>query len=241
MNSSPTVSTDAFSDPSHAAVAPAWQTVVVLFVLFGFSLLGALRGNLPGSSAHSRVSGYLLVMIVEWAIVAFIWHALSRRGIRMPDLVGGSWSRPSAFFRDFGIALAFLAVCGVGLNNAEGYLLKATPNPAMHNLFPHGSAEVTLYLMLSLTAGFCEEVIFRGYLQRQFAALTRVTSGGIVLQGLAFGASHGYQGWKFMVLIAVYGMTFGLLARWRRSLRPGMISHFLQDGVGGIVAAHFLR
>lgn len=92
--------------------------------------------------------------------------------------------------------------------------------------------------MLTLTAGFCEEVIFRGYLQRQFGALTRSVAGGIVLQGIAFGASHGYQGWKFMLLISVYGTTFGLLAWWRSSLRPGMIAHFVQDAVGGIVASY---
>ncbi len=64
--------------------------------------------------------------------------------------------------------------------------------------------------------------------------------GGIVVQGIAFGAAHGYQGWKFMLLIAVYGSMFGLLAHGRRSLRPGMITHFVQDGLGGLLARHFL-
>jgi len=103
------------------------------------------------------------------------------------------------------------------------------------NLLPQSPLEIALYLMLSLTAGFCEEVIFRGYLQRQFTALTRASAGGIALQGIVFGLGHGYQGWKFMLLIAVYGTTIGLLAHWRHSLRPGMILHFVQDGAGGLV------
>jgi uncharacterized protein len=41
-----------------------------------------------------------------------------------------------------------------------------------------------------------------------------------------------------MLLIAVYGTTFGLLAIWRRSLRPGMLAHFLQDAIGGILGPY---
>jgi uncharacterized protein len=219
---------------SHRAIAPAWHTAIVLLVLLGISVAGARSGNFPGVSAHGRVRGYVLVMIVEWATAAFIWYGVSRRGVRISDLVGGRWARPIAILRDLAIAIGFLLI-SAGVLNGLGYLLKAAPNQAMRNLFPQGPAEITVYLLLVLTAGFCEELIFRGYLQRQFTALTRASLGGIVLQAIAFGASHGYQGWKFMLLIAVFGAMFGLLAHWRRSLRPGMIAHFLQDGVGGIL------
>jgi len=235
------ISTQAATDTSYRPVAPAWHTIIVLLILFGLSLAGARSGSMPGIGAHGRVAGYVLIMVVEWITVAFIWYGVSRRGIPMSDVVAGSWARWVYFLRDLGIAVAFLLICGIAVVNGIGYLLKAQPNQAIRNMYPHGPIEVMLWLMLALTAGFCEEVIFRGYLQRQFAALTRAAIGGIVLQGLVFGISHGYQGWKFMLVISVYGLLFGLLAHWRRSLRPGMITHFLQDGVGGILAGHFLR
>jgi membrane protease YdiL (CAAX protease family) len=100
---------------------------------------------------------------------------------------------------------------------------------------------MALWVMLALTAGICEEILFRGYLQRQFAALTKSTAAGLVLQGLAFGAAHGYQGVKYMCIIAVYGCLFGLLAIWRHSLRPGMMAHFIQDSVGGLAGRHLLK
>jgi hypothetical protein len=102
-----------------------------------------------------------------------------------------------------------------------GHLLKATPNDAIRTLLPQNRTEIVLSLMMAFTAGYCEEVIFRGYLQRQFAALTHVAAGGILLQGIAFGAAHGYQGWKYMLIIAVFGTMFGQLAHWRGTLRPG--------------------
>lgn len=231
--------TQAAPNPSRGAVASAWHTIIVLLVLFGVSAVGARTGNLPGVSGHGRASGYILIMTVEWITVAFIWYGIHRRGISMRDLVGGRWARPVEVLRDLGIGIAFLLICGVGVVNALGYVLKATPNQAIRNMYPHGPGEVALWVLLALTAGFCEEVIFRGYLQRQFAALTHAAAGGIVLQGIVFGASHGYQGWKFMLLISVYGALFGMLASWRRSLRPGMFAHFLQDGVGGLLASHF--
>ena len=94
---------------------------------------------------------------------------------------------------------------------------------------------------MSLTAGFCEELIYRGYLQRQFIALTWTVAGGILMQAIVFALGHGYQGWQFVALISVVAAMLGLLAYWRKSLRPGMIAHALQDGVTGIVAAHLLR
>jgi CAAX protease family protein len=234
-------STPGLTESPHNAVAPAWHTIVVLAVLLGLSVAGARSRNLPFVRAHGRAAGYLLVMMVEWITVAFIGYGLSRRGVSLPSLIGGSWARPLAALRDLGIALGFILICAGGILNALGYLLRASPNQAIRNMLPHGTLEIILYLMTALTAGFCEEVIFRGYLQRQFTAVTRATAGGIVLQGIVFGASHGYQGWKFMLLIVVYGILFGLLAQWRRSLRPGMIGHFLQDGVGGLIARHALR
>ena len=224
----------------NRAIAPAWHTAVLLIVMLGLSFMGARTSSLPGGT-HGRILLYLLIMLFEWATVAFIWYGVSRRGIRMRDLIGGSWARPLYILRDLAIAVGFVAVCGVGLVGALNYLLKAVPNPALRYMLPHGLADTIFYLALTLTAGFCEEVIFRGYFQRQFAALCRSTAGGVVLQGIVFGAAHGYQGWKFMLSIVVFGVTFGLLVVWRRSLRPGMLAHFLQDAVGGILASHFMR
>jgi membrane protease YdiL (CAAX protease family) len=39
-----------------------------------------------------------------------------------------------------------------------------------------------------------------------------------------------------MVVIMVQGWLLGLLAWWRKSLRPGMLAHGLQDAIGGVVA-----
>jgi uncharacterized protein len=198
--------------------------------LLGISFIGA---HLDLASGH--VVTYSIVILMEWLMVAFIWWGLKRRGIRLSDLVGGSWARPLYFLRDLALGIAFLLVFGFALLQGLSYLLNPETPKAMATMMPQNWSEMILWVLMAVTAGFCEEVIFRGYLQRQFSALTRSLVGGIVLQGIVFGLSHGYQGWKLMLLITVYGICFGWFARWRRSLRPGMLAHALQDTAGGLL------
>ena len=203
--------------------------------MLGVSLLGARLHLRAIVGIHGRAPSYLLTMVVEWATVAFIWWGLRRRAIPLSDVVGGDWARPTKVLRDVAIAIAFLIIFG-GAVQALTSLLKAATPPALSAMLPQTPLELALWVPLSLTGGFCEEVIFRGYLQRQFAVLTRCIVGGILLQALIFGLSHGYQGWKLMSIIAIYGACFGGLARWRRSLRPGIVAHALQDTAGGFLA-----
>jgi membrane protease YdiL (CAAX protease family) len=86
-----------------------------------------------------------------------------------------------------------------------------------------------------LSAGFCEEVVFRGYLQRQFQALWGNTALAITAQAVIFGISHGYQGLRNVVVITVFGALFGILAHWRRSLAPGIAAHAWTDIVAGLI------
>jgi uncharacterized protein len=240
MNSSPTVSTQVPNDSSHSAVAPAWHTVVILLVLFGLSALSARQHGLVSIGWGGRAVSYVLVMAFELLSTAFIWLGIRRRGIRLRDLIGGSWPSVRAVLRDLGIAVLYLFAANLVLA-AISFLLKVAPSPGLRNALPNGPIEVALFIMLSFTAGVCEEIIFRGYLQKQFAALTKSTAAGMILQGVAFGLGHGYQGPKRMCIVALYGCLFGLLAYWRRSLRPGMLAHAVQDTIGGLLGRHLMK
>jgi membrane protease YdiL (CAAX protease family) len=99
---------------------------------------------------------------------------------------------------------------------------------------PKTAPELGVWLPLAVTAGFSEELVFRGYLTRQFHAWSGSRAVAVVLQGIAFGLAHGYYG-KIMIAVVVQGWLLGVLAWWRKSLRPGMIAHALQDGLGGVV------
>ena len=82
---------------------------------------------------------------------------------------------------------------------------------------------------MSLAAGFCEELVFRGYLQRQFHAATGSIAAAVALQAIVFGPVHTYQGWKPVLVITVLGVLYGTLVGLRRDLRSSMIAHAWAD------------
>ena len=241
MDSSQTPTASAPSGPEFRAVAPAWHTIVLLVVLMSFSALGLVFADRVGTHRpHGHIIQYVVTIAFEWALAGFVWFGVRRRGIRIAELVGGRWSSFMDVLRDIGIGIGFLIVAGIVLQ-LVAHLLKAAPTRALRAILPSGPTEMILWVAMSLSAGFCEELIFRGYFQRQFAALTRSAAGGILLQGIFFGAAHGYQGWRLMTVIAVFGTMFGLLAQWRHSTRPGMFAHALQDTLGGLLGRRLMR
>jgi hypothetical protein len=108
-------------------------------------------------------------------------------------------------------------------------------------LIPHTSREIFFWILMSLSAGFCEEFVFRGYLQRQFAALTKNAAIGILFSAVIFGVGHLYQGGLQMALIGAYGAMFGIFAHFRKNLRPGMIAHAWQDILSGVALSFILQ
>jgi hypothetical protein len=55
------------------------------------------------------------------------------------------------------------------------------------SMLPQRGLELTVWIALSITAGICEETIFRGYPQQQFMALTKSASVGILVSAATFG------------------------------------------------------
>jgi hypothetical protein len=181
-----------------------------------------------------------MVLVWEWLTVAFIAWGVRRRDHPLASLIGGSWATGRAILRDVGIAVLFLIGSSMILGLLQ-FALRNRPTLAVRNLLPQTALETVVWILLAATAGFCEEIIFRGYLQQQLGCIAHNPIAGLFLQAVAFGVCHGYQGTKSMFVLAVYGCLFGLLARQQRSLRPGMVAHFLQDGVGGLVLREMLK
>jgi hypothetical protein len=225
-------------------IAPGWHLLLILLLVLGFAALAALGAHLHGLTPHPQrqglALGYLFAMTVEWVMVAVVWLGIRLRKVSLRNLVGGRWESGRAVLRDLGIVALFFVASNL-VSAVLTQFLKVDAGRAVRDLLPHSEVEVALYLMMALTAGICEEIVFRGYLQRQFTALTGNAGAAVVAQGILFAVFHGNQGLKFMAIVGVYGCLLGALAWWRRSLRPGMIAHFLQDGLVGVLAPYLFK
>jgi CAAX protease family protein len=150
------------------------------------------------------------------------------------DLIGGRWRRVRDVAIDVAFGLGFWAVWSlfsVAWNRALGH----GPAASVQALMPRGPIEASLWVALSLSAGFNEELVFRGYFRRQFKVWTGSATIAWALQAVLFGIGHGYQGAAACLKIAFYGAFVGLLATWRRSLRPGMVAHAWTDVAAGLM------
>ena len=107
-------------------------------------------------------------------------------------------------------------------------------------LAPADGIEVASWGLLCLIVGFSEEVIFRGYLQSQSIALLRSVPIAVAVTAVIFGAAHGYQGLRGIVLISAYGGLFGGITLLRKNLFPGMLAHAWHDFATGMLLA-FIR
>jgi membrane protease YdiL (CAAX protease family) len=221
------------AQPSAKLIAPFWHTALFLLAISGLAAWGAHRHGLPAFGS-SRATGYLFTIAWEWLLFALASWGMRLGGISIKTVIGGRWSRPIDFFRDLGIGICFLIGSNILLAGLQA-ILRPGPNANIGRLLPRSPTEITLWIFLSLSAGICEEFTFRGYLQKQLSGWLKNVTAAVVIQGIIFGAVHAYQGLRLMLTIAVLGSLMGWLAQWRNSTRPGMISHFLQDAIGGIV------
>jgi membrane protease YdiL (CAAX protease family) len=223
-------------------IAPLWHTGVLLVVLLALTAYGIYAQSIARSGAQlvqhrgSALPIYLSLIAFEWGLLRFVTAAgLRRTGTRLRDLIGERWGSWRDVLRDVGIALAVWAVW-TALEAFVGQMLGKDSAKDISSLLPRDPLEIAVWVALSLTAGFCEEAVFRGYLQKQLQALTGSAFVAVLVQAVIFGVSHGYQGLRNVLAITAFGALFGALAVWRRSLRPGMILHAWTDVFSGIFA-----
>ncbi len=227
-------------------LAPIWHTALLVLVLVANSAATAWLSSKITSRQNftitdkARIAQYLFTMAFEVFLLFLVWIGLRLKRTRIRDLIGGRWNTPEVFLLDVCIALGFWFVA-LGVLAGVSFLVGLTRGAQVEEskrlaelVAPHSLTALAIFVVLSTIAGFVEEIIFRGYLQRQFATLTGNIYAAIVLQAAVFGAGHGYEGTRRMVVIFVYGIMFGFLALWRRSLRPGMMAHAVHDSAAGI-------
>lgn len=217
-------------------VAPTLHTIVLLGILAAWAAWGNFAVHRMSLSGRpNRVPLYVTTMLWEWSVVAYIAWGTRRHGVPMRELVSGRWQTAKDVLKDVAVSAGFWILALIVLAATAFALHVSRAAPAVRMLHPQSRLEIVLWILISLTAGICEEITFRGYLQKQLSAWTGSIPAGLLLSAAVFGAGHIYQGSKSAVVIAVYGALFGILAETRKSLRPGMMAHAWHDGFSGLV------
>jgi CAAX protease family protein len=232
------------SDPSKRPQLVASRRWFAGFMLItaGMIVLGILaqRAPVPGSAPSGQMAShqqaipiYLTAIFMDWALLSYCWAGVHRRGASIWSLAGGRWTSWKSVAADVGIALPFWLVWE-GAAYAVHWILTlgslgSGPVKTVDSLLPQSLLEVIVWIATCVTAGICEEMVFRGFVQRQLHALSGSLPLAVLGQGVIFGLFHAYQGWRNVVVISVLGILFGMLAAWRGNLRVNILTHAWTD------------
>src|SRR5437868_1068199 len=156
-----------------APVASYLHTAATVLIMMGVAFM-SWKSAKQFEQPHSPLVTYLPTMIWLWLLFAFVTVGLRRRNIPLREIFGASWKTFDDFIMDVVIAIAFwfvavlvLGILGVAFLGSQRQNMQDATK-VLQGLAPHGVLGISMWIVLSLTAGVCEEFVFRGYLQRQF-------------------------------------------------------------------------
>jgi membrane protease YdiL (CAAX protease family) len=224
-----------------------WDFVLIFLALAvlvpwrGWTRLHRLLA-LPAISSKDRISLYLTSIATQWLVTALVaWRALSR-GLSLAAL---GWKfRPS-------LDLLVVGILGAGLIGLAHWLnlrrISRSSNPAADRLkelaakiFPHSGREAAIFCGLAVTAGICEEFLYRGF---AFAALRQVSFPSwavLAISSVLFGLAHAYQGRGGILGTLILGTVFGSVRILYDSLVPVILWHAIIDVVAGLAGRRYL-
>lgn len=228
---SPSVRTHESND-----VLPPWHTAALITLIVMVAVVGSLLPSAvapTSSAAKGDLGRYGPLLLVQWGLVLYVCRVGRTRSV-LRELVGRLWDGPRRALADTAIAVA-AATAIVAVNAAYMHLLRVAPSGAVSALLPRTPVERAAWVIVAISAGFCEEVVYRGYLLQELSRKSRSVTLGVISQGVLFGLAHLDQGTTAACAIAVYGVALGALAGIRGSLLPGIICHAAVDLASGLV------
>ena len=224
------------------AALTSWDTWLLALVLvaavpaFGYRRFRSLqRSSGPDFSVRRKLRIYASTVGTQWLLVLVMLLISRRHGLSLADL-GERAGRPRL---TLAVTLGLLAIVAV-VAALVIPRIRRSPLPALQaalgklrRISPTLGPEMAAFVVVCLTAGMCEELLYRGWLM----GLVRVASGSVwvavAATSVVFGVGHAYQGIKGMLRTAFIGLQLAVLFVLVDSLVPGQVLHAAVDVVSG--------
>lgn len=207
------------------------DTVIVLFLALTVLILPALA--IRGQKLIARVDTLPRIpLYIETIIVQLMLLGLSAAVCR--TLGEQPLSFPDARYRDWLVATLFLSAAIVAMSVAWRFS-PAEQRRFLILLIPRTRLETALWIMLSLAAGFGEEMTYRAALPALLRSFGLPGIAAAIICAALFGLAHAVQGWKNTVIIFAAGLALHGLVIWTGTLWTAIAVHFLYDLAAGVI------
>jgi membrane protease YdiL (CAAX protease family) len=107
-------------------------------------------------------------------------------------------------------------------------------------VLPQSTVELLPYLALAITAGLCEEFLYRGFAMAVLIHVGLQTWAVVLLSSVLFGLAHSYQGRGGIVMTLLIGLILGTSRLAYDSLVPAIFWHSAVDVIAGTAGPRYL-
>jgi membrane protease YdiL (CAAX protease family) len=193
------------------------------------------RAKLASGKPNARLHYYRNLIAGEWipSICLLAYWAASGRNFPDLRLTGDTPMR-------LGLGLLYIVVL-IGMLVWQRRALLARPDrrarvrktlKGVEPLIPHTEGERHIFWVVSATAGFCEEILYRGFLA-WYLSVWMGPVAAVLLASLIFGAGHVYLGIAQVPKTGFIGLIFAIVVSLTGSLWPAMLLHAAVDWNSG--------
>ena len=197
---------------------------------------------MPRVNTAERLSLYASTIAFQWLAVAVVaWRAwahgftASQFGLVVPDR---SKILIAAVVGTATIAsLQWLNLRRMGRIPVEA---RGSLQAIAERILPQSTVELIPYLALAITAGLCEEFLYRGFAMAVLLHVGLPAWAVVLLSSVLFGLAHSYQGRGGIVMTLLIGLILGTSRLAYGSLMPAIFWHGAVDVVAGTAGPRYL-
>jgi membrane protease YdiL (CAAX protease family) len=222
--------------------------IILLLLAVVFPLLGVrdyrllLRRTNEGV-ADARVKFYKGVLVFHWPLTIGLlaWWLLSGNSLESMGLipVADGWPWAAIGIGVFAI-LAQVIYLAIVSRNADKLTEIKKQIGDLANLAPQTPREDRLFDMVAITAGVCEEILYRGLLLATLVSLVG-TWPAVAITSLIFGLGHAYQGISGIAKTGLVGLVLAWFTVSSGSLYIAIVLHAVIDLTSGRIMRRALR
>ena len=225
----------------------SWDIALIFFVL---AVILPWRGHVkmkkllatPHMRTIERVTLYASTIAFQWFMAAVVaWRARAH---------GYTSAQLGLTMRDRGSLFLIAIVGGATIATLQWLNLRrvgkipiAKRGPVVaiaKRILPHSTVELLPYFALAITAGVCEEFLYRGFSMAVLAHMGLQAWAVVLVSSLMFGLAHLYQGRGGLLATLIIGAVLGMARIAYDSLVPVVFWHSAMDMVAGVAGPRYL-
>lgn len=209
---------------------------IVIYLIFGEPFYGRRwyrrLQEAVATDPGARRRYYNEILLLEWGLVGLVFGALWLRGGAIAEIgLRATVLEPILVGPLIGVGVGLLLpILLIPFSRKLRAGMKGQM-ASVEALMPVTAAESWQFAAVSVTAGVCEEILFRGLLIGFGATLAPAVPVPLLVLGssIIFGLAHLYQGWKGVIGTGALGALLGALYVYTDSLVLPILLHALID------------